>query len=114
MRGYEKRNPDPFPVYRLKRVDRPTTLILDDKVQRVDERENGFNRAARGDFGPVLKRERNRGPKYPLHGALLQMQTFLKDIVDGVTAKQKVPIPDDPAGLSRHIKGVAYFIRAGA
>ena len=115
MRGYEKRNPDPFPVHRLKRVDRPTTLILDDKVQRVDERESGFNKAARGDYGAVLKRERLRFVgKHPLSGALAQMQIFLRDIVDGLVAKQKAPIPDDPALLSRHIKEAAYFLRADA
>ena len=39
--------PDPFPVHTLKRVDRPTTLIHDDQVQRVDERDGGFQRAGR-------------------------------------------------------------------
>jgi reductive dehalogenase len=115
MRGYETRNPDPFPVHRLKRVDRPTTLILDDKVQRVDERESGFNKAARGDYGSVLKRERSRFVgKHPLSGALAQMQIFLRDIVDGLVAQQKAPLPDDPRLLSRHIKEAAYFLRADA
>ena len=50
MRGYEKHNPDPFPILRLKRVERPTTVIMEERVQRVDGRENGFNRAARGLF----------------------------------------------------------------
>ncbi|OGP64269.1 MAG: hypothetical protein A2169_06395 [Deltaproteobacteria bacterium RBG_13_47_9] len=115
MRGYEKRNPEPFPVHRLKRVDRPTTLIMEDQVQRVDERESGFNKAARGDYGPTLKRERQRFVlKHPLSGALAQMQVYLRDIVDGVVAKQKAPIPDDPTALSRHVKEVAYFLRADA
>ena len=115
MRGYEKRNPEPFPVHRLKRVDRPTTLILDEKVQRVDERESGFNKAARGDYGEKLKKERLRFvPKHPLSGALGQMQVSLRDIVDGMVAKQKAPIPEDPALLSRHIKEAAYFLRADA
>ena len=39
--------PDPFPVGDLKRVDRPTTLIKDDEVFRVDERDGGFQRAGR-------------------------------------------------------------------
>jgi hypothetical protein len=51
MSGYHKRVFEPFPVNTLKRVERPTTLIMDDKVQRVDERESGFNKAARGDYG---------------------------------------------------------------
>ena len=115
MRGYEKRNPDPFPMLRLKRVDRPTTLIMDDKVQRVDERESGFNKAARGDYGEKLKRERERFVlKHPLSGALAQMQVYLKDIVDGLAAKSKAPLPEDPAVLSRHIKEVAFFLRSDA
>jgi len=115
MRGYEKRNPDPFPMNRLKRVDRPTTLIMDDKVQRVDERESGFNKAARGDYGEKLKRERQRFVlKHPLSGALAQMQVYLRDIVDGLAAKNKAPLPDDSEVLSRHIKEVAYFLRSDA
>jgi reductive dehalogenase len=115
MRGYEKRNPDPFPIHRLKRVDRPTTLIMDDKVQRVDERESGFNKAVRGDYGEKLKTERQRFVlKHPLSGALAQMQVYLRDIVDGLAAKQRAPLPDDPVVLSRHIKEVAYFLRSDA
>jgi reductive dehalogenase len=115
MRGYEKRNPEPFPMHRLKRVERPTTLIMDDKVQRVDERESGFNKAVRGDYGEKLKRERQRFVlKHPLSGALAQMQVYLKDIVDGLAAKNKAPLPDDPAVLSRHVKEVAYFLRSDA
>ena len=115
MRGYEKRNPEPFPMHRLKRVERPTTLIMDDKVHRVDERESGFNKAVRGDYGEKLKRERQRFVlKHPLSGALAQMQVYLKDIVDGLAAKNKAPLPDDPAVLSRHVKEVAYFLRSDA
>ena len=51
---------DPYPVHTLKRVDRPTTLIYDDQVQRVDERDSGFMRAGRGVFGPRLKRRKLR------------------------------------------------------
>jgi hypothetical protein len=48
-------------------VDRPTTSIQDDKVQRVDEKESGFRRAGRGDFGPVIKKEYSRFvQKHPL------------------------------------------------
>ena len=47
MSGYHKRVFEPFPVHTLKRVDRPTTLIMDDKVQRVDERESGFSKLPR-------------------------------------------------------------------
>jgi reductive dehalogenase len=115
MSGYLKRGLDPFPVHRLKRVERPTTLILDNKVQRVDERESGFNKASRGDYGERLKKERYRFvAKHPVSGALLWMTTYLKDVVDGLAASQKAPIPKEPERISRHIKELAYFLRADA
>jgi len=115
MSGYHKRNFEPFPVHTLRRVERPTTKILDDQVERVDERESGFNKAARGDYGAYLKKERNRFvPKQPISGALVQMATHLRDVVDGLVAAQKAPLPEDPGLLSRHIKELAYFLRADA
>jgi 3-chloro-4-hydroxyphenylacetate reductive dehalogenase len=115
MSGYHKRDFETFPVHTLRRVERPTTKIIDDQVQRVDERESGFNKAGRGDYGVYLKRERNRFvPKHPISGALLQMATHLKDVVDGLVSAHKAPLPDDPHLLSRHIKELAYFLRADA
>lgn len=115
MSGYHKRVLENFPMHTIKRVDRPTTLIQDDKVKRVDERESGFNRGARGDYGPYLKEQRPRFVmKHPVSGALGQMQVFLRDIVDGIVANQKAPIPENPEVVSRHIKELAYFLRADA
>ena len=115
MSGYHIRGLDTFPMHTIKRVDRPTTIIHDDEVRRIDERESGFNKAGRGDYGPALKREMRRFVgKHPLSGALLTMQLHLRDVVDGVKAAQKAPLPHDPASLSRHIKETAYFLRADA
>jgi ferredoxin len=114
MSGYHKRSFEPFPVHTLKRVDRPTTVILDDQVRRFDEREQGFNRASRGDFGARLQKERRRPPKHPTLAALSWMAGHLKDVVDGLVAAQKAPIPEDPERLSRHIKELAYFLRSDA
>jgi reductive dehalogenase len=115
MSGYHKRVFEPFPVHTLKKVERPTTIIQDDKVQRVDERESGFNKASRGDYGEYIQKERTRFvPKHPTSAALMQMAVHLRDIVDGLVAAQKAPIPDDPELLSRHIKELAYFLRSDA
>jgi hypothetical protein len=46
-RSFHAKKLDPYPVEILKRVDRPTTKIIDEQVPRVDERESGFNRARR-------------------------------------------------------------------
>jgi hypothetical protein len=45
QRAFNTSRLDPYPVDILKRVDRPTTLINEADVERVDERESGFNRA---------------------------------------------------------------------
>jgi 3-chloro-4-hydroxyphenylacetate reductive dehalogenase len=115
MSGYHKRDFETFPMHTIKRADRPTTLILDHQVQRVDERESGFHRAARGDYGSQIQKEWRRFvPKHPLSGALLQMAFHLRRVMDGVAAGQRAPIPEDPVTLSRHIKEAAYFLRADA
>ena len=67
MSGYHKRDWETFPMHKIKRVDRPTTLIKDNEVQRVREREAGFCKASAGDYGPVLQQEFRRFvPKHPL------------------------------------------------
>jgi reductive dehalogenase len=112
-RAFNAKKLDPYPVEILKRVDRPTTVVKEDEVPRLDERESGFNRAARGDFGTYLSKERHRFvAKHPLSGALVNMQFTLSEIVDGVTAANKAPLPDDPGAMARHIKETAYFLRA--
>jgi len=114
-RTNHRKSPDPFPVESLKRVDRPTTLIEDHEVSRVDEREGGFNRAGRGDFGPFLQKEYRRFlKKHPLSKALLNMSKTLagKDVVDGPINSKKAPLTDDQEKMSLHIKETAYFLRA--
>ena len=102
MSGYHNRDPEPFPVNKLKRIERPTTKIDDGKVQRVKQSDSGFNKARRGDYGPALKREgssgRSPGP-YPLEAAQLKITGMMRSLVDGIVAQQKAPIPDDPAGF---------------
>jgi len=113
QRAFNGKRVDPYPVEILKRVDRPTTIVREDQVQRVDERESGFNRALRGDFGPQLSKERHRFvSKHPLSASLVNMQFVLSEIVDGMVAAQKAPLPEDPKIMARHIKETAYFLRA--
>jgi hypothetical protein len=54
MSGYHERNPEPFPINKLKCVDRPTTIIEDERVQRVKQRDSGFMKARRGLYGPAF------------------------------------------------------------
>src|SRR4030042_3952779 len=102
----------PYPMERLKRVYKPTISITDN-VQRFDDREHGFSRAARGYYGPMAQNEFPRFvPKYPLSGAQLDMTAYLAARPQGIEASSKAPLPKDPEILSRHIKSVGYFLGA--
>jgi ferredoxin len=97
----------------LKRVNHPTTVVEPHKIPRLDERESGFNRALRGDWGTSLSKERHRFvSKHPLSGALVNMQFTLSEMVDGTVSARKAPDTEDPVKMAGHIKETAYFLRA--
>jgi reductive dehalogenase len=107
-----KNHPGRYPMDKLKRVDNPTTAITGD-VQRFDEREHGFARAMRGDFGPVAQKEMMRFiPKFPLGAAFSRMTGLMAGAIEGDVASARAPLPDDPVRLSLHIKELGYFLRA--
>jgi hypothetical protein len=66
----------PLPMERIKRVDKPTTLITD-AIQRIDMRDTAYGLAARGAYGPVVQKgvQKSLPGKYPLSAAQ-------KDILD--------------------------------
>ena len=101
-----------YPSRKLRRVDRPTTIVTSE-IARVSERDSGFNRAAHGDLGRVPEREVGRFiEKHPLSAALSDMEDLLR--LDGPVATQVAGLPDDPVILSRHVKEVCNFLRADA
>jgi len=129
----QKRQLGPFPMEKLRRVEQPTTKIIGN-IQRFDEREHGFARARRGDFGP-LKGSLASGKDLiglatssafftfppvdvgvasvmpPMPKGPMDSRTPMPTVITGV-ASQRAPIPEDPAVLSRHIKSLGYFLRA--
>jgi ferredoxin len=112
-RDHGNARPDPFPVHKLKRVDRPTTKIIEAQIQRVDERNGGFRRCARGEYGPFIQQEYDRFmEKSPLSHALLNMSHALKPIVEGPIAPSQASWLNDPVANARHLKETAYFLRA--
>jgi len=103
----------PFPMWKLRRVEKPTNLITDG-VQRIDIRNNAYGLAARGEYGPAVQRgvQKSLPGKYPLSAAQ-------KDIIDHIAlmsanpvAGEKAPIPQDPEFLTQHIKSFGYFLKA--
>jgi len=110
---FEDRQLGPFPTHRLKRVDRPTTLITD-SVRKIDARESAMARVERGEFGAAAQKEQLRSSvKYPLCAAQIDVIRHLSAIKDNKVVAYKAPIPEDPKILSRHIKRLGYFLKAG-
>ncbi len=102
QRAFRTKKLDPYPMEILNRVNHPTTVVESQKIPRLDERESGFNRALRGDWGASLSKERHRFvSKHPLSGALVNMQFTLSDIVDGKVSSQKAPNTDDPVTMAQ-------------
>lgn len=102
----------PFPTHRLKRIDKPTTLITS-SVQRIDRREDVLARARRGELGASAQREELRdGVKHPLSAGQIDVLLQLSAIKDNEVAACKAPISEDPKILSRHIKRLGYFLKA--
>lgn len=103
----------PFPMHRLKRVDRPTTLITDN-VQRVNGADNALDQARRGGYGPAVKRaaEPFLPDRHPISAALHDVVTSVASARERDVAAVKAPVSDDPRVMSRHIKRLGYFLGA--
>ncbi len=103
-----------FPMETVKRVERPTTLILDDEVPQVPKRAAFFQRALHGDLGGKAKAERTRFAfKTPLSWSLLQVIRSLVPFQGG-TPK---PATDraryrNPQANADAIKSLSYALGA--
>ncbi len=103
----------PLPMHRIRRVDRPTTVITG-AVQRIDMRDTAYGLAARGTYGPVVQRgvQTSLPGKYPLSAAQKDLIDHISRIAPTPLAPQIAPLPQEPAALTRHIKALAYFLKA--
>lgn len=105
-----------YPMETVKRVARPTTLILDDEVPRVPKRAAFFQRALHNDLGDKAKTERTRFAfKTPLSFSMLQVIRALVPFQGGTPA----PVADlakyrdtykDLAANARAIKALSYAL----
>jgi len=103
----------PFPMHRIKRVDKPTNIITD-AVQRIDLRDTAYGLAARGEYGPVVQKsvQTSLPGKYPLSAAQKDVIDHIALIQSNSTSAKIAPIPQDPQVLTRHIKAAGYFLKA--
>ncbi len=102
-----------YPMETVKRVARPTTLILDDEVPRVPKRAAFFQRALHGDLGDKAKTERSRFAfKTPLSFAFLQMIRGMVKFQGGEVSAPRDAAAGDPEANARAIKSLSYFLGA--
>jgi len=103
-----------YPMEQVRRVDLPTTLIIDDEVPRVPKRAAFFERALYGDLGEKAKRERSRFAfKTPLSLSQLDAIRKLVPYQDGdVAARRASARFSDPGANTRAIKSLSYALGA--
>jgi len=103
-----------YPMETVKRVDRPTTLIIGEEVPRVAKRAGFFDRALRGDLGEKSQRERNRFAfKQPHAGGMMAPMRAMVGIQDGdADVGAETARYADPAANTRALKSLSYFLGA--
>ncbi len=102
-----------FAMETIDRVDRPTTLIIDDEVPRVPKRASFFDRAIHGDLGVKTQHERNRFAfKHPLATAMLKQIRAMVPHQDGPVAEHVAASCSDAAENARALKSLSYFLGA--
>ena len=92
----------PYPMEKLKQVDKPTTIVTD-KIERFDEREHGFARAYRGDYGPVgemMKISEGKAASVSMMALMSELNVFKS--VPGIP-----PFPQPTAGTGPSTRTMA-------
>ncbi len=101
-----------YPMETVPRVERPTTLILDDEVPKVSKRAAFFDRALRGDLGAKAQRERHRFAfKQPHTAGMMASMRAMVPIQGGEpNAGADKDAYGDPAANARAIKSLSYLL----
>jgi len=103
------------PFEKLKRVDKPTTFIDEERVARVPKRTDMFARANFGDMGKTLQQGAKGGTYVRKAAPAMAQRRALGAFVllqDGQSAITKTPI--EPQQASELIKATGYFLGADA
>lgn len=102
-----------FAMETVDRVDRPTTLIIDDEVPRVPKRASFFDRAIHGDLGEKTQRERSRFAfKHPLATAMLRQIRAMVPHQDGPVGEHPAASCGDVEENTKALKSLSYFLGA--
>jgi reductive dehalogenase len=103
------------PVETLKRVDRPTTFIDEERIPRSPKSSEFFLRAAFGDIGKAAQDASKDGysvAKAPLAAALRLALNVYSLLQRGEPATERVPGYEDPQRNADVIKAAMHFLGA--
>ena len=100
-----------YPMERIKRVDSPTTLIIETEVPRVPVRAGGFPRAANGDMGPKFHSDvKVFAWKTPHAQSYVRQIDAMVPYQDGDIAPQVDADSTDPSRNADALKALAYHL----
>jgi len=101
-----------YRMEKIRRVDKPTTLITDN-IKQVPKRAGFFVRAFHGDLGKKPSEEIRRFvTKNPFNAAIGHLHWKHVPMHKGEAAETKAPLPNDPEAMAEHIKSMCYFMDA--
>ena len=107
----------PYPFEKIRRVERPTTLIDEARVPRPPKRANWFERALYGDLGS-RPRDASIGVNYieksPIGACARDALNNLAPLQFGDARGGVSPTASDPARNADNIKAACYFLAADA
>jgi len=102
-----------FAMESVDRVDRPTTLIIDEEVPRVPKRASFFDRAVHGDLGKKTQHERTRFSfKHPFAASMVKQIMAMVPHQDGPVAEAVDDSCNDAEENARAIKSLSYLLGA--
>ena len=102
-----------FAMETVDRVDKPTTLIIEDEVPRVPKRASFFDRAIHGDLGAKTQAERKRFAfKHPLATAMVKQIGAMVPHQDGPVADAPHASCSDAEENTRALKSLSYVLGA--
>ena len=102
-----------YPMEKIKRVARPTTVVDAENIPRMPKRSNFFHRAAHGDLGkkPAEEMQHMRfSSKEPFGASLMSQLGGLIPLQYGKEADSQAPGTDDPQANADAVKALCYYM----
>ncbi len=100
-----------YPMETVKRVDRPTTIIIDEEVPRVPKRAEFFARSEFGDLGEKSRVERGRFSfKHPFAMSMVSLIKRMVPEQDGVVNSRISNNCNDPVANAKALKSISYLL----